>query len=192
MSLAQAARTTSNSLSLAGTQDRRALTQYQADLARLIAEEDARSRGAAPKAAPEATPAATGVAGCKLFDADAYRSTAQDCTACHALHSTHPVDFDYAAGTARSRGELRSAAEVVRRGVFLPDGQVRCVSCHDARSRWAHRLAIPPGAGVRPSVNVADPSTYERRVASTDGRGLSDGTSVSPTPLCKVCHTLGD
>jgi hypothetical protein len=130
---------------------------------------------------------------CKLGEADAHRLPVRDCLACHPFHRSHPADIDYDAFATRPSSGLRPAAEVVKRGVFLEGGRVTCFSCHDPRSRWAAHVALPPGSAVRPAVDPRDPSTYEREVPKViDGRGLPEGTPVSPTPLCRACHTIGD
>jgi hypothetical protein len=159
--------------------DRQAYAQYQRQLQQLLA--------------AERPNAATGLSttSCKLFQAAPERVPAQECMTCHGMHTTHPVELDYEAARFSSSA-LRPGAEVIRRGVFLPDGKVQCVSCHDAASRWAYHLAIPPGALVRPAVNPRDPSTYERPVALSPPQALPAGTSVSPTPLCKACHSIGE
>ena len=164
--------------------DEQAYRQYQAELQRILADEATSNSPAAAQG--------RSVADCKLFQGAAERVAAQDCMSCHGMHTTHPVEIDYEAARFKPQSALRAADEVVRRGVFLPDGKVQCVTCHDARSRWAYHLALPPDALVRPAVNTRDPSTYERPVALSHPRALPAGTSVSPTPLCKVCHTLGE
>ncbi len=159
--------------------DRQAYAQYQRQLQQVLAAER-------PNAATG--PSTTS---CKLFQAAPERVPAQECMTCHGMHTTHPVELDYEAARYSSSA-LRPGAEVIRRGVFLPDGKVQCVSCHDAASRWAYHLAIPPGALVRPALNPRDPSTYERPVALARPEALAAGTSVSPTPLCKACHSIGE
>ncbi|HET9595413.1 MAG TPA: hypothetical protein VFP65_07520, partial [Anaeromyxobacteraceae bacterium] len=132
-------------------------------------------------------------AGCRLFTRDAHRAATAECVGCHVRHDAHPVDVDLDGRAARAGSSLRSAAEVVRRGVYLDGGRVTCLSCHDARSRWAAYLALPPGARVRTAVDPRKPATYLARAQETvDGRHLPQGTAVSPTPLCRACHTHGD
>jgi hypothetical protein len=179
----QTAATTSTYLS---DDDRRALAQYRAELQRVMNAE-------APSSAASNGPGPPPRGNCKLYSPDVHRLTAQECQSCHPFHRSHPVDFEYESRAYRPGADLRPLSEVVKRGVFMPDGMVRCVSCHDARSRWAGKLALPPGAALRPAVDTRNPATYERPVPKViDGRGLADGTAVSPTPLCKVCHTTGD
>lgn len=117
------------------------------------------------------------------------------CLRCHAIHG-HPVGLDYAGAYAHDGRSLRSAAEVVRRGVLLPDGRMECVSCHDGRSPWKHRIAIPPGAPVIPAVVAGQADTYPRgnwRLAPAEPVArLSPGSAVSPAPLCAACHTMAD
>jgi hypothetical protein len=128
-------------------------------------------------------------AGCVLFTERARTSRSGDCTGCHrASASGHPhshvVDVDYAAAAGR-RSALRPMAEVVRRGVFLPENELRCVTCHDGASPWAHALALPPGTAATLAVEAADPRTFhpdEPRAAPRPG------DRVSAKPLCLACH----
>jgi hypothetical protein len=172
--------------------DRQSYREYQAQLQQLLAAESPGepAREVATQAAPAAQ--SRSVTSCKLFQVAPERVPAQECMSCHGMHTTHPIEIDYEAARSKGQTDLRRADEVVRRGVFLPDGKVQCVTCHEAGSRWAYHLAIPPGAVVRPSVNMRDASTYERRPPPARPGALPAGTSVSPTPLCTVCHTLAD
>jgi hypothetical protein len=178
----------------AAREDAQAYRQYQAQLEELLAAER-RASGPPEVALPSPAVAAqeqAGLSSCKLFDPQAQALPAQSCMECHPFHRSHPVDLDYEAARLRPGSGLRPAQDVVARGVFLPDNQVRCASCHEARSRWAAHLAIPPGAKVRPSVRTDRPDTYERPVPLTPPEALPRGTSVSPKPLCVACHTVGD
>jgi cytochrome c2 len=125
---------------------------------------------------------------CRLGEA-AGRLASDACLACHAAHGGHPVDLEYAVRAAYRARDLRSAREVVARGVFLPDGYLRCQTCHDARSPWKHRLALPPGAPVRPGVNPRIRASY---TGQASGVPVAPGEAVTPTPLCRACHTIGD
>jgi cytochrome c peroxidase len=141
----------------------------------------------APYPAPLPPPPAA--ANCALFGAEAASATGESCSACHQNRGdgNHPVDFDYEAARAGSE-RLRSAQEVVRRGVFLPDGQVRCTTCHSARSPWKDRIALPPGSVAEPAVVPGDPKTYDpelRRRAM-----VSAGSAVTAKPLCLACHAM--
>jgi hypothetical protein len=110
---------------------------------------------------------------------------------CHALHQTHPVDLDYAAAAQRRPESYRPADDVVRRGVFLPGGQLRCVTCHDWHSPWKNKIALPPGAKPRPAVSLSSPATYELPRKAFDAMPpLPPGSAVTPTPLCLSCHAL--
>jgi hypothetical protein len=172
--------------------DGQSYREYQAQLQQILAAE--RPSGPAREVAiqPVATAQSQSVTNCKLFQVAPERVPAQECMSCHGMHTTHPVEIDYEAARYQGRSDLRPAADVVRKGVFLPGGKVACVTCHDPASRWAYHLAIPPGAQVRPSVNPHDPSTYERPVPLSQPQALAVGTSVSPTPLCRACHTIGE
>jgi hypothetical protein len=120
-----------------------------------------------------------------------------DCLRCHAdqasshAGSRHPVGLDYARAHAAQRGHglpLRSPEEAVRRGAFLPGGELRCTTCHERRSPWRYRLAIPPGASVRAAVDPRDPATY----GPAPGRAAAPrpGDAVGTKPLCLLCHGL--
>lgn len=136
----------------------------------------------------EASVSSSSSPGCILVPGGGNLATTSDCTACHTSHAarhSHPVDVHQ--DSLRSRS-LRSSAEVVKRGVFLADGKVTCLSCHDGNSSWKHKIALPPGAALRPRVKPGDPQTYGMivRVAAT----MPAGSEVSPAPLCKACHAF--
>lgn len=153
---------------------------------RRLADAERAGDGAPSAAAPLRT-------GCGLLAAESDAAHSRDCLACHAGasggHANHPVDVDYAAARARTRG-LRATGDVIARGVLLPFGEVRCVTCHERRSRFRDHLAIPPGAMVRPAVSPRDRSTWERAAAARPPASLAAGAAVSPTPLCLACHGL--
>lgn len=92
---------------------------------------------------------------------------------------------DYRSAEIQSHGRLRPIAEVIRRGVLLPDGKLECVTCHDPRSQWADHIALPPGATVRP-----DEDAEETNGAAAAQPVLAPGSRVSPKPLCLACHAL--
>ncbi len=169
-------------------QDQRDYARYQLQLAEQTARldrEDAQLGSGAPATTGAASAPAPAAGSCGLFQPGATTASAESCRACHGMHSSHPVDLDYSLAEYRSRDSLRPAAEVVKRGVFLPEGKVRCLTCHDPVSKWKHHLALPPGSTVRPAVDPRRPETYRAK------RELV-GNDVSPTPLCKACHTQGD
>lgn len=118
---------------------------------------------------------------CRLMQPDAALSTSQECAACHAKRDEHPVDVDYA-GVQAGRKDLRPIAEVVKRGLFMPEGAVRCVTCHDGRSQWKFRIVLPPGSTPTPLTDPRD----ENAVAPA----LGPGSAVAPKPLCLACHML--
>lgn len=143
-------------------------------------------RGSTRRAAREA--------GCLLFTERARTSTSADCLSCHGpgasaarRRACHPVGIDYA-GAARARASLRPLDEVVRRGLSLPHGELRCVTCHDERSPWAFAVALPPGAAPKLEVDPADPRTFRRNPPPPPP---APGDRVAPAPLCVVCHLLG-
>jgi len=179
--------------------DRAAYQAYQVQLARIMAS-DSRS-------ASSATASVVAQQGCTLVPGSGNSATTRDCTSCHVglegRHS-HPVDVDQDMARARSIGgsgpSLRPAAEVVKRGVFLSDGKVSCLTCHDGNSPWKYKIALPPDARLREPVKPGNPGTYDPALmkpsamtgltAVTGKQVLPAGTEVSPTPLCKVCHSF--
>jgi hypothetical protein len=182
-------------LSGQGAGDGRRYAAYEAQLARILSSESAsRVAAAVPAAQASATP------GCILSPGSGNTATTQDCTACHRGFErghSHPVDVLQEGRRSRS---LRSAAEVVKRGVFLADGKVTCLSCHDGNSPYKAKLALPPDAPLREPVKPGRPETYApglvaasalSGLTATSGKtALPPGTAVSPTPLCKACHAF--
>ncbi len=175
-----------------GVSDARAYAAYQARLAEIIAPAPATSSAIPPavKAAATTTPT------CLLAPGSGNGATTADCTACHSTYAssshTHPVDVYQDGGRSRS---LRSSAEVVRRGVFLADGRVSCLSCHDGNSGWKYKLALPPGSGAVARVTPGTSSTYTMRApvrlaSASSTATMPTGSDVSPTPLCLACHAL--
>lgn len=163
--------------------------EYQLEPERLLAQADraarARQAGRAATDLDGKAPAA-----CRLQQRDADAATSRDCLRCHPAtgRDDHPVDVDYdRARSARGSG-LRPLAEVVRSGVLLPDGQVRCVTCHDGRSPWKYRIALPPGAPARPALNPRDRGSYEGR--TSPATPLPAGSEVTARPLCLACHSF--
>ena len=165
------------------------------------------SASASARASASATASAPApgspTASCLLFQPGKEGAPAESCIACHGEKSrTHPVDIPYPA--ARSGfSSLRDQQEVVKRGVFLPQGTIRCATCHDARSPWRSHLAIPGTAEVRAAVNPRDPASHDRsrveplRAGAVavprplNATGARSGDAVTPTPLCQACHTIG-
>ncbi|HET8734646.1 MAG TPA: hypothetical protein VFM45_12850 [Anaeromyxobacteraceae bacterium] len=179
--------------------DRQAFAEYSRQLnAILAAESPASASGASVASAAPTAFAAT--ATCLLAPGSGNAATTRDCTACHANHQgshSHPVDVYQDAVRSSS---LRTSAEVVRRGVFLADGKVSCLSCHDGNSTWKFKLALPPDAKLREPVKPGNAATYDPAqmapsrlaglTATTGRQVLPAGTEVSPTPLCKACHAF--
>jgi hypothetical protein len=111
----------------------------------------------------------------------------RECLRCHRPSGpTHPFDVDYERARARRPHRLRPAGEATARGAFLPDGEVRCVTCHSAASPWKHHVALPPGARTMGLVPFR-----ERGVRRPSDSPLP-GDAVEPTPLCIACHTAAD
>lgn len=183
--------------------DSTAFAEYQRQLAAMLSSERLSSPVAAPLAGVSGTTAlaAAATTTCTLVTGGT-AATTRDCLTCHSGHAdrSHPVDVDHETARYRSGGSLRPAAEVVAAGVFLPDGKVTCLTCHDGNATWKYKLAIPPTAILRDPVNPFQPSTYDPALAgppvtrgldATTGRQvLPAGTEVSPTPLCRTCHSF--
>ena len=128
--------------------------------------------------------------GCALLLAGSDTLPTTDCVNCHrsAMGShSHPVDTDYAYASSRPRSGLRPMADVVKRGLLLVDGKISCTTCHDSRSPWKYRLALPPGAVVRPSVVAGDATTYDSPAAIAPPQ---PGADVGRKPLCLACHAF--
>jgi hypothetical protein len=81
---------------------------------------------------------------CFLFQGESELQPSSACRVCHGGCMNHPVDVAYEAAAVRRRGSLWPHDEAVRRGAFLPDGELRCVSCHDRRSSCRSHLAVAP------------------------------------------------
>lgn len=170
------------------TVDREAYAVYQARLATLAGAEPA-SGSQAGSPSGTSTGASTSP-GCILVPGAGNLATTSDCTACHTGHATrhsHPVDVYQ--DSLRSRS-LRTSAEVVKRGVFLADGKVTCLSCHDGNSSWKYKIALPPGSATRPRVKPGDPQTYAPGMILRVATALPAGSDVSPAPLCVACHAF--
>lgn len=81
---------------------------------------------------------------CFLFQSESELQPSDNCRVCHDGCMNHPVDVPYEAAAVRRPGSLWPQDEAVRRGAFLPDGELRCVSCHDRRSSCRSHLAVAP------------------------------------------------
>jgi hypothetical protein len=153
----------------------------------------ARSAGPTLGASGDPLPGPVDDGSCALLRAGSAATSTQECLRCHARgsHGSHPVDLDYDR-FAGGRGELlRSAAEVVRRGLLLPDGRLHCVTCHDGMARWKHHLAVPPGSEIRLAVDRRDPATFDGKGTPWGARAtLPPGTDVARRALCTACHAM--
>ena len=191
-------------------EDRIAFQRYRAQLDAVMAG-DGSLAGPSPGAvgAPNGAPGGPSPSPCHLYRPGAADAPASECVACHrgtaGVSHSHPVDVDYESLRLGGRGTaLRAAADVVSRGVLLPEGQIRCGTCHDGHSPWMYRIALPPTAEIRPAANMADHASYEadrrpptappplragQAVPSVPPQ-LKPGSMVSPTPLCMACHAF--
>jgi hypothetical protein len=79
------------------------------------------------------------------------------CRSCHPWGDCHPVDVEYARAAESGKFDLHPSDEAVRRGAFLPEGQVGCVSCHDRHSAAPYHLALrdEPQAARPPATSPA-------------------------------------
>src|SRR5512137_3119058 len=124
---------------------------------------------AATREAQAETPAAT----CRLLEAGSENLPSATCRACHSWDGCHPVDVEYEVAVRRARIELRSHESAIRHGAFLPEGQVRCVSCHARHSAEPFHLAIRQPMRAEP--------------APTEGGDRADREG-DLRPLCNECH----
>jgi hypothetical protein len=123
--------------------------------------------------------------GCALFDRTSESASSASCLSCHREHQglgNHSVDVPYAAAR---EPDFRPAQEVLRRGVRIPGGEVRCTTCHDAASPWKYRVALPRNARAVRAVNLRDRSSYEQAPSPAQ-----PGDEVAAKPLCLACHAL--
>jgi hypothetical protein len=136
------------------------------------------------------SPTVSAASRCLLFGASPEHASTAECQTCHrTAGKVHPVDVVYAQAASAASSGLRPAAEVVKRGVFLPDGKITCLTCHDAHSPWKDHITLPPGAAARQGVVPGQPDTYEEPAT---GRPAVRGGAVALKPLCTACHTVGD
>lgn len=119
-------------------------------------------------------------------------ASSQDCLGCHAdtrpviqVHTSHPIDLDYAAVAEKRSADLAPLSAVIARGIEAPGGKISCLTCHALSSPWKYHLAMPTGATPRPAVRLGDPSSYEEDSTSPP----PPGSEVSAKPLCRTCHT---
>lgn len=143
---------------------------------------------------------------CELFRSDVVEAPpSTSCLRCHdgelaSAGSNHPVDVEYERAVTRGRrmGAYRTLEEVVARGILLPDGQIRCATCHDGQSPWLYGLALPAGAELETAAEHRWPRSMRggdpvaplprgRRMVGSEHR-----TSVEPRPLCIACHAFVD
>lgn len=102
-------------------------------------------------AAAQAHPATRSTADlCTLRTEDRASATVQACVSCHdglvtgthafAGTGEHPVDVSYDAAAARNL-RLLTRFQVSRR-IYLPEGKITCVSCHDGGSAEPNHTAV--------------------------------------------------
>jgi predicted CXXCH cytochrome family protein len=87
---------------------------------------------------------------CTLRTEERTAATVQACVSCHdgivaGTHAfvgigEHPVDVSYDAAAARDL-RLLTRFEVSRR-IYLPEGKITCVSCHDGGSAEPNHTAV--------------------------------------------------
>jgi hypothetical protein len=111
---------------------------------------------------------------CALTDANSDTMAASSCRKCHPWSACHPVDKDYASASLRKAVPLRPLTDAIRFGAFLPNGEVRCVSCHSRHSTLEFHLAIPATSGPE------ELSPGRRTVSPSGNRGFK--------ALCLECH----
>jgi hypothetical protein len=149
---------------------------------------DHRTPDAWPSRIPGTSDANADLCGLLLPGSDA--ATSSDCLECHRrlAHGGHPYDLDYARwGSKTAGGQLRPISEVLRRGLFLPDQQIRCVTCHDRKSPWKFHIRLPAGSPLAHTVDPQRPETYENRRPLPPPK---PGDDIARKPLCLGCHAL--
>jgi cytochrome c553 len=127
---------------------------------------------------------------CELLLPGSETATSASCLACHArlAHGGHPYDIEYPElGTASGVRSLRPLAEVLRRGLVLPDRQVRCVTCHDGNSPWRYHMKVPAGSTPTAGLDRRRPVTYENPETVPPPR---PGDDIAKKPLCLTCHAM--
>jgi hypothetical protein len=142
---------------------------------------------------PPARASSSEAGGCLLSQSGSQTSASAACIGCHGKSDrgiNHPVDVDYETSQRKPAAQLRPVAEVVRRGLLIPEGKIQCVTCHDGNSPWKYHLVVPPGAPIAPATNVADRRTYEPSGAPGTPAVLAPGADVARKPLCTSCHSL--
>jgi hypothetical protein len=96
------------------------------------------------------------VAACRLLELGSDHLTSEECLVCHRWERCHPIEVVYAHALARQLlggGQfLRPEGEAVGRGAYLPDGRVRCVTCHDRHSLAGSHLAFPASGAADQSI----------------------------------------
>jgi hypothetical protein len=110
---------------------------------------------------------------CRLMEGRSESLSSTTCRACHPWDICHPVDVNYESALATGRFDLYGIETAIERGAFLPEGQVRCVSCHDRDSSAPAHLAI----------RHVKPPALPPKEASSNSRGTD-----SPMALCRECH----
>jgi predicted CXXCH cytochrome family protein len=88
------------------------------------------------------------------FDVEVSRES-KFCLGCHdvvaekKMSTSHPVDIDYRAAQANSKGRLKPVSQIDP-AVKLEKGKVVCTSCHDPNSSLPAKLVISnTGSGSR-------------------------------------------
>ncbi len=112
---------------------------------------------------------------CRLMELGSDGLKSEECRTCHNWAGCHPSEVVYADAVerqiARNATFLRTEHEALSRGAFLPEGRVRCVTCHNRHSTEDAHLAIPLSTGRR---------------AGTQALGTR--ADHSEKLLCLVCH----
>jgi hypothetical protein len=127
---------------------------------------------------------------CGLLHPASDTATSSTCLTCHSRHSSggHPYDVVHPRlGSGVGARVIRPIAQVLQRGLILPDGEIRCITCHDRNSPWMYHIRLPPGTRPTHAVDVRRPATYENPGALPP---LKPGDDVGKKPLCLVCHAL--
>ena len=72
----------------------------------------------------------------------------------------------------------------------LPDGQIRCVTCHDRLSPWKFHIRLRKGSKVMHAVGLRRPVTYENPASLPGTAARRRRRSQAPVPHLSRTRTF--